>query len=122
MRRLSPAFHGMILRAHRSVRLAVYLVAWVVFFALARLLGSAIWLPAPGEVPSVPAFFVVIAVAMGVFGLGAWIEEKYLWSGWFSPQEDELERIGSRSRLLRSAAPPPMALGAALGLLSIVMR
>lgn len=65
------------------------------------------------------AFSTLIFSALAVLFVGSILEERALWRGSLSRSEDMPDRVGKPdSVLLGGAAPPPLSLGLALGLLS----
>ena len=109
----------MIPRTPRIVRAAVYLAGVTASFALAQVVCGA----AANQIRNYPStlFLLVLVIAAVTGTLGSHMEEKYLWSGWFKNSDEEVWWIGrSRSSLLTSAAPAPLSLGLALGILSVL--
>ena len=109
----------MISQAPRGLKVAAYLAC----VALSFWLGYATCGAVAKHFSSYPsAFFILVVVAAVMPILGAYLEEKYLWSGWFKSSAEELQWVGrSHSSLLTSAAPAPLSLGLALGLLSVLV-
>lgn len=100
----------MIAEAPRSLKVVVYLACIAGSFWLGRWAGS--WL---GE-----RFFPVLGAALAAM-LCAVPEERFIWSGWFRSSPGALRWIGrTHNSRLTSHAPAPVALGMALGLLSVL--
>lgn len=101
----------------RASKTAAYLLALAAGLAVGRLaaLGVAESLSAPPG-----AFFAAVCLlALVLLAAGYRLENRWLWGQWFEPDADDLRRIGTRSSLLGGSLPP-VSLGVALGLLSVL--
>ena len=109
----------MIAQAPRVLKIAVYHAG----VALSFWLGYAVCGAVANRFSLYPsAFFALVLVVAVTVILGSHLEEKYVWAGWFKSSTEELRWIGrSHSSLLTSAAPAPLSLGLALGLLSVLV-
>jgi len=99
------------------VRIGVYLGCALGALAAGALCARALATRVIGD--SGVAFAVVGVSALAIGLAGSVVEERALWRGRLSRRREAPGWIGEpRSQLLASAAPPPLSLGFALGLLS----
>lgn len=102
----------------RAMKTAAYLLALAAGLVAGRLaaLGLASSLSAPPG-----AFFAVVCLlALVVLAAGYRLENRWLWGQWFKPDADDVRWIGTRSSLLGGSLPP-VSLGVALGLVSVLV-
>jgi hypothetical protein len=104
------------MRARALLKLA-YLAALAVALFVGRLVASGLGalLPAGSGL-----FFAVVGLtALAALAAGGALENR-VWGHRFEPDEAHRRRIGSRGKL-GQAAPPPVSLGLALGLVSVLV-
>ena len=103
----------------RASKTAAYLLALAGGFAAGRF--AALGLAALLAASSGPLFVALCLLALAVLAAGYRLENRWLWGRWFEPDADHVRQIGTRSQLLGGAALPPVSLGIALGLLSVLV-
>lgn len=99
----------------RLLNKALYLGVTFLVFWVGRALAEAV----ERSLASSPglAFAALFGLAIACLLLGYGVEQPLLWKRRFEPKADEIRWIGSQHPQLVGAAPPPIALGLALGFL-----
>jgi hypothetical protein len=108
----------MIAMRARALRMLAYLAALVVALFVGRLAASGLGALLPAG--SGLYFAAVGLTALAALAAGGALENRWLWGRRFEPDDADRRRIGTRSTLLGGSLPP-LGLGLALGLLSVLV-